>query len=775
MMVTSDSGYSTAHDVITQLPFRREQDRIVLIETHLRSVLLSGHLPDAPNQAPLTLPKVLELVANELTRGMGEALVEIWLRALPPWITLAVEDSQPLRAGASATPTSVTDIIRLQRPADDILLAVVTAGRPLRFDDAEEHPLVRQWAANAGIAPEKVMAFLGIPIRAQGELLGVLAVGSPGDLTSEHATLIDAIAHYIGAGVEMTRLRAGLHSQQELAQTVLSEAPVAAAVMRVADDTIVMTNRRFDTLLQIGPDVWGQQLSAVLPDHAPQLRTALHLDAVAQNGETRVIFDLPIRLATGITYWDFTCSPLRDTTGTLENILIAGVDVTARVTQRQRQKRSVDIAQERLYQMVELHRIALEVASQLGQDLPGLLRQILEKMVQLVNAQGGMVYYADRERGELEVVVSTGLEQDYTGMRLARGEGLAGKVFVTGESQRVDDYRTYPLRASSFADAPIGAMAAIPMKQRGQVIGVICLVHRLPTEVPSTPERFPDEAATHLFTSDDMWVLELFATQAGQAIENARTYRDLERAYQQQRALDRQKDDFIARASHDLRLPLTSVIGFVELSLDLLNDSTQVNARSMLEQAASEAQRLKELMDQLLAQVQLDSGERNVHVRAVRLAPIIEEVVQARRKQALLHGAPHSFAVQVPEDLMVATDVARLKEILENLLSNAAKYSPQGGLICVAAAALPTSSPQMVELTVSDQGIGIPREAHDQIFERFTRVESPLVSEIRGNGLGLYLARQLTESLNGRLWLKRSFPGEGSTFALTLPQATADE
>jgi signal transduction histidine kinase len=765
----SARDYPSIAGVWDPQPMRREQDHIAVIETRIRNVLFGENVSDA-SASMLPFTEALHAAITQLSLGMHETLVEVWLVDSPPWGKDHGKDA--LRPYASSAGRSLHAGLRTGHPPDDIILAVLTAGRPLRLDDAVDHPLVRAWASKANIDPETFAVFLGVPIRFRGNALGVLAVGMAEPPSVEHVRFVDNVAAYIAVAAEDAHSQYMLHSQRELAQTVLREAPIAAAVFKPDDYTIVLTNPLFDRLLNIGPDVWEQRLDAVIPEQAPQFRASLHLDEVARTGESRTILDLSIRLATGLTYWDFTCSPIRSAGGEVSGILVAGVEVTARVAQRQRQKFNVDVAQERVAQMVALHQISLEVAAQIGQDPHELLRQIVERMASLVGAPGGMVYYADRETGNLEVVVSVGLHKDYTGKRLQRGEGLAGRVAVYGQGQMVEDYRQYPLRATVFADEPFGAMIAVPMKQRGQVIGVISLLHEIPETPPPPSTSRRDESRRATFTTEDIRLLELFAAQAAQAIENVRTYLDLERAYQAQRALDRQKDDFIARVSHDLRLPLTSVVGCLDLALTLVDPAVSPEMQSLLQQASDESDRLAEMLEQLLAQARLDSGKRELRLTSIRLASVVSDVVRARQKQVALHGMTHAFSMEIPEDLMVQADVARLKEVLENLISNAVKYSPHGGMVRVTAG-IADDDPQMVLIRVSDEGVGIPPEAHEHIFERFTRSESALASEIRGTGLGLYLARQLIESMGGAIWLERSEPGKGSTFAYTLPLASA--
>ncbi|MBA3825532.1 MAG: GAF domain-containing protein, partial [Ktedonobacterales bacterium] len=270
---------------------RREHDRISLIEARARAALLGGLPPRGTAPLTLSFAESVRLAVADVTLGLQELLVEVWLRNLPPWAEGG--DETALGCVASTTIFATAEIAAARIVPDDILLATVTAGRPLRFDDAMDHPLVRAWAANGGIDPDMVVAFMSIPLFRGGQSLGVLAVALPQVPTPEHATFLDALGHFIATGAEVARLGHQLHAQRALAQTVLREAPLAAAVLRAADNVIIFTNPRFDDLLGIGPDVWGQELDVVLPDHAGQLRTTFKLDEVRQSGATQLLIDLP--------------------------------------------------------------------------------------------------------------------------------------------------------------------------------------------------------------------------------------------------------------------------------------------------------------------------------------------------------------------------------------------------------------------------------------------------------------------------------------------------
>jgi signal transduction histidine kinase len=472
------------------------------------------------------------------------------------------------------------------------------------------------------------------------------------------------------------------------------------------------------------------------------------------------------------------------------------------------------VAQERIGQMMTLHATSLAVASQLGADPRELLGDILRRSILLLNARAGTVYARDPRHDELRVIICQGLRGDYTGNRIRIGEGLAGQVALSGNGLIVDDYRAYPYRAAIYDNEVFSAVIAVPLVHHGQVIGVLDVL---------------DDAERRTFTDDDLWLLDLFASQAAQAMENARLFVELERAYRKQRELDRLKDDFIATASHELRTPLTGVQGFLDLLLDYSGSRDEPLALDFLQKAADSAQELADISDRLLQTSRLDTGRVELHVTPVRLAPVVDEVLRAFRELRAAQGTAHELAAEIPPGVYVHADLGRLKEVLDNLVSNAVKYSPHGGRVTVrcvpaalgplapadTAAGLPGSdvsapvedrptivlapherdepadateraedalapAPAVVAaasvepyfvVLVSDEGMGIAADERHRLFGRFSRTESARASQIRGTGLGLYICRQILRAMGGDIWLHESAPRRGSTFAIALPGA----
>ncbi|MGH9804247.1 MAG: ATP-binding protein [Candidatus Acidiferrales bacterium] len=231
------------------------------------------------------------------------------------------------------------------------------------------------------------------------------------------------------------------------------------------------------------------------------------------------------------------------------------------------------------------------------------------------------------------------------------------------------------------------------------------------------------------------------------------------------RRLERVRRDFVANVSHEFKTPLTAIQGFAETLLGgALED--QQNSRRFLGIIRDHAIRLGRLTDELLSLAQLEAGKLTLELRPLAVGSLLESCVETIRLQA----TQKQIAIVLekpPETLVVQADSVRLREVLQNLLDNAVRYSSPGGRIAVRAAA---SDAGQVAITVSDSGIGIPQAEQGRIFERFYRVESSRAAESGGTGLGLSIAKHLVEAQGGRIAVE-SEVGRGSTFSVYLPAA----
>ena len=229
--------------------------------------------------------------------------------------------------------------------------------------------------------------------------------------------------------------------------------------------------------------------------------------------------------------------------------------------------------------------------------------------------------------------------------------------------------------------------------------------------------------------------------------------------------LDRLKDEFVLTASHELRSPLTSVQGFAEL-LMLDAESLTPRQRETVEIILDNCRHLVRLLNDLLDLARSDAGRLAIRPQPTEVAPLIDDVVRTMRAQTEAGGQTLTAEIQ-PGLPLIHVEPDRIRQILVNLLTNAHEYSPEGASIAVAARTVAAE----VEISVTDNGPGIPAEQLERIFDRFTRGDAGLTQRVGGTGLGLAISKSLVE-LHGGSLAAESMPGRGSTFRVRLPIAT---
>ena len=225
------------------------------------------------------------------------------------------------------------------------------------------------------------------------------------------------------------------------------------------------------------------------------------------------------------------------------------------------------------------------------------------------------------------------------------------------------------------------------------------------------------------------------------------------------------KNEFVSTVSHELRTPLTSIKGYVDLILD--GDAGEINEiqKEFLGIVQENSDRLVELINDMLDISRIESGRIHLKIEPLYLPDLIEGAVDTFR--ALASQAGREIKLRVPEDLpLAAADSDRVRQVLINLVSNAIKYSPEGGDVTISA----KHTGDTVRVSVADKGLGISREDQKMLFTKFYRVDSAMTREIGGTGLGLSICKSIIELLGGEIGVK-STPGSGSTFWFTLPVA----
>ncbi|AGY60695.1 sensor histidine kinase [Gloeobacter kilaueensis] len=241
----------------------------------------------------------------------------------------------------------------------------------------------------------------------------------------------------------------------------------------------------------------------------------------------------------------------------------------------------------------------------------------------------------------------------------------------------------------------------------------------------------------------------------------------LQEAHQE---LDQAQADFVSTVSHELRTPLTSIKGFIDTLLRSGSQLSEAQHRRFLRIIKNQADRLTRLVEDILTVSKIQSGRLKNLPQRLELAEIVDRVVENLSQK--FTGNP--MLTELPADLpRIWADQDRLEQILTNLIDNALKYSEAGSPVQISAHVDP-EDPNVLWIAVRDRGIGIPEGHLDQIFNRFSRIDSPLTREREGTGLGLYITKSLVESLGGSISVESQY-GVGSVFTISLPAAHPGE
>lgn len=231
------------------------------------------------------------------------------------------------------------------------------------------------------------------------------------------------------------------------------------------------------------------------------------------------------------------------------------------------------------------------------------------------------------------------------------------------------------------------------------------------------------------------------------------------------RRLERMRQDFVANASHELKNPLASIKAYTESLIDWALHDEAVNVR-FLKQIDEQADRLNQLVLDLLSLARLESGQEPFEHGPLYLVPMLESCVEAHRGRATTKNLSLTFeAGDIEEETLVLADEEAVRQIVDNLIDNAIKYTPEQGSVGI----LCSASREAIRIDVADTGIGIPRDDLPRIFERFYRVDKARSRELGGTGLGLSIVKHLIQSIGGHIDVT-SRVGSGSKFTVYLPR-----
>lgn len=406
----------------------------------------------------------------------------------------------------------------------------------------------------------------------------------------------------------------------------------------------------------------------------------------------------------------------------------------------------------RLQQLERMLEISRELTSTVS--LEPLLHKIVQVAAELTSSEETSILLLNMRTGELRFRAASG---DPTGqlrdIPVPVDDSIAGAVLLSGEPTIISDTLSEP-RHYKVVGQRIGletrSLLAVPLQIKERRIGVLEAINK----------RNGGQ-----FSHEDVETLTTLAAQAAVAIENARLVGDLRRAYDQLGELDRLKSDFIAIASHELRTPLGLILLYAAMLRDQMGDAEG----QQLDAVLRAAMRLRHIIETMLNLRYLETGEMKLVLETFDLRKEVQDACEDY--EAIAESGGLTLTTDLPgKDITVLADREKVRVVLDNLISNAVKFTPPGGRAQVAL----SRQGDQVGISVTDTGVGIPSEELEHIFDRFYQVEDHMTRRHGGMGLGLSIVKGLVRLHGGRV-LAESVPGHGSRFIVWLPTTVSEE
>jgi PAS domain S-box-containing protein len=467
---------------------------------------------------------------------------------------------------------------------------------------------------------------------------------------------------------------------------------------------------------------------------------------------------------------EVSLTPIRSPGGQIAGVSIFGRDITER-------RQAEDLLRRQKEYLTALNETTVGLIRRL--ELNELLNAITNRAAALVGTSHGYIYLLDDDEVHMTLQVGIGSQAGLVGYHILPGEGMAGKVWLSGDPLVVEDYNSWAGKVQALDEIQIHAVACVPLKLDRRVIGAIGLAYLEPGRVFGPPE---------------IELLSRFSELASVAIDNARLYESVQveleerkRAEAAAEAASRAKSTFLANMSHELRTPLNAVIGYSEMLQEDLESEGLTDFVPDLQKVQVAGKHLLSLINDILDLSKIEAGRMNMELSDFHLTEMVHNAVST--VQPLVQKNNNQMVVVLPPQLgTMYSDPTKVQQCLVNLLSNAAKFT-NGGTITLEVGrsdssdtdealnqvhrmarslAVVSGHAEVVLFQVRDTGIGISEEQVNKLFQPFTQVDPSATRKYGGTGLGLAITKRYCQMMQGDVTVESEL-GKGSTFSIWLP------
>jgi len=645
---------------------------------------------------------------------------------------------------------------------------VIKSGKPILASSLEQAKKMN--AIQVGENGEETQSIVAVPMILGGKTLGMLSAQSyqAGVYTEEDMQILGTLANQTIVAIQNGRLfaetqnlasqlearvierTAQLKREQQNTETllrILTEVSSSLDLDRALHRTLLLLN-----------DAIGAEQGTIMLLHAEDnlLHYRMGYGYLSERGDVATR-NLKLKVGEGLAGW---------VVQNREAVLAKNLQQDARWVQ------SPASGQE--------HRSAIAAPMLVGEDAIGVLLVFHRaedffsaEMLNLVNAIAGQVAVAINNANLYELIrdqaerlgVMLRKEQEEASRSQAILQAVADGVLVTGSDNRISFVNASTER---ILDLESERMLGNPLDAFGGLFG------KSAVEWMDTVRRWSEEPSLH--QPGDMYAEQLELENGRIALVHlapvilqndflgtVSIFRDITHEVE----VDRLKSEFVTTVSHELRTPMTAIRGYMDILMMGAAGPLTADQLHFVDVARNNINRLNILVDDLLDISSIEAGRVTLNAHPVNMRKIAEEVIGDVLNRSRNENRPMAVSLDAPDNIpLVDGDDVRIRQILENLVDNAYRYTPDNGIIRVNI----QQQNGELQVDVQDNGVGITPEDQARIFERFFRGEHPLVLATPGTGLGLPIVRQLVEMHNGRIWMTSAgVPGEGSVFSFTLP------
>jgi PAS domain S-box-containing protein len=481
-------------------------------------------------------------------------------------------------------------------------------------------------------------------------------------------------------------------------------------------------------------EIIGQSINILVPDYRRseetqilhQIRNGYKVDHLQTIRVAKDGHEIPISL---------TVSPVKDSSGKI----IGASKIARDISEEVRALKAIKQNTENLEMLNSIGKVILEKL-----DVKIILQQVTDVTTKITGAEFGAFFYnsVNEDGEEFKLFTIAGAQPEaFEKIGMPRNTAIFDKTFHQKKVVRSDDITKdvqYGKNAPHFGmpkgHLPVVSYLAVPViSTYGTIIGGLMFGHREPG----------------VFKPEHEDIIGSIASQAAVALDNSRLFEEVT-------ALSAKKDEFIALASHELKTPLTSIKGYLQISSRSEKDKV---GHMFIQKALSQVEKLNTLVTDLLDSSKIVAGKLQFNFETFDIQKLIIDVIETYQYANTTHQLIYT---QMEDEFIVEADKQRIEQVMINLLSNAIKYSPKADKVYVSI----TMENGLVKVMIRDEGIGLNITQKNKIFTRFYRAEGP--TNISGLGLGLYLTKEIIDRHNGSIDVNTELE-KGTEFYFTLP------